>query len=219
MFQFCSQGEPNTGDMFPALADKAQLELSHSMFTRPRPAKAPVPLHHKVIGKLRVDFANKMDIWEVQDVLRDCALEGEGFGLDEFTPDGVFNEKHILNCKYWVVRKMQDEGLVACILSGENGHIRSFNKCQAAGAIIVLKEYRRLGLGSELLQYCIDQGQVMGYKYILTDVLACNTAGLALMKKGKFLMTGTIPKSCQVKGQRGYTDCYLHWKQFGLAKM
>ena len=206
-------------DTFPALADKTKLESSHPMFTRTPPATSPAPLHHKVLGKLRVDFAGKEDIWKVQDVLRNCALEGEGFGLDEFTTEGVYNEKHTLNCKYWVVRKEQDKELVACILSGENGHGRSFNKRQAAGAIVVSKKYRRQGLGSQLLQYCIEQGQVMGYRYILTDVLACNTAGLALMRKGEFLITGTLPKSCLVKGQRGHTDCYLHWKQFGLARM
>ena len=193
------------------MEDKDMLGTSLPMFRRTQPSWNLPPLDHSKFGKLIISFASTADIWRIQDILRGCAENGDVFGLDEFTSSGVYNEKLIRNCNYWVVKKESNTELLAVILSGESGVCRSPNSTQAAGAIIVLKPYRKQGLGHQLLNLCEVQAQALGYRYILTDVLASNTSALSLMRKHKFAITGTIPSSCFVKGH-GYTDCFLHWK-------
>ena len=163
-----------------------------------------------------MNLADASDTWRVQEILQDCAKKGECFGLDEFTPDGVFNEKLITSCSYWVARKVSNGDTVAVILAGGSGFCRSPNPKQAAGVIVVLEPFRKQGLGDQLLKLCMIQAQALGYEYVLTDVLASNTAGLALMQKHRFYITGTIPNSCIVR-DHGYTDSYLHWKPISIS--
>ena len=201
-------------EMAPTLSTmegKDMLETSLPMFRRTQPSWNLPPLDHSKFGRLITSFASTAEIWRIQDILRGCAENGDAFGIDEFTSSGIYNEKLIRNCNYWVVRNESNKEMLAVILSGESGVCRSHNPNQAAGAIIVLKPYRKQSLGHHLLNFCEAQAQALGYRYILTDVLASNTSGLSLMRKHKFAITGTIPSSCFVKGH-GYTDCFLHWK-------
>ena len=169
-------------------------------------------VHHDSLGNLKVTAADQMDVWDAQHVMRACAMEGDGFGVDEFTSDGVYNEKVIKDCHYWVVRREKGGEMVAFVLAGTNGHCRSLGHQQANGVIIVLKPYRKQGVGRLLLEFCETHCQTLGYKHILTDVLATNLAGLALMRKRDFVVTGSVPHSCFVKGPDCNVNAYLHWK-------
>ena len=200
----------------PILGDKALLEAKLPMFaSASHPASLPSlhNLHHNRIGRITVSPASSTDdVWTAQQVIRNNAIEGSSFGLDEFTPDGVFNEKFFRNCGYWLVRRVHDGKLVAVLLAADAGLTRSPGSKQANGVIIVAKAFRRMGLGSDLLRLCEAQAGTLGYQYVLTDVLACNTAGLGLLRKSGFFTTATLPKACFVSG-RGYCDSFVQWKQ------
>ena len=69
---------------FPDLCSKEVLEVSHPVFKRPSPTYNLPIIHHKDFGNLKISPADKNELWDIQHILRQCALEGDGFGLDEF---------------------------------------------------------------------------------------------------------------------------------------
>lgn len=56
------------------------------------------------------------DIWCTEDMMRSGALAGEGFALDEFTPQGTFNRKFL---RYSTVIVAEDSsGIIGAVIQG-----------------------------------------------------------------------------------------------------
>ena len=156
-----------------------------------------------------VGFATPNDSPLVEEMIRDAALGGQGFAVDEFKEDGTFNRKFIRNSLAVVCKNFTGD-IMAAVLFGSSGLCRTEGD-QATGYIIVAPSVRGRGIGTTLLRYCLERARGLRYGSIVTDVLACNLKALGMVQKEGFLVTATLPNSALVRNY-GYCDTYVVWR-------
>ncbi len=71
----------------------------------------------------------------------------------------------------------------------------------------VLKEFRNLGLGQELIRLLIELARSQGYKLIKLEVYAGNAPAIHIYKKLGFVQTGFVPKMGSFR--EGYEDALI----------
>lgn len=67
--------------------------------------------------------------------------------------------------------------------------------------IMIRKEYRNLGLGTELLKYAIREAKKRGLKLILLETSSYNKAAIHVFKKVGFKEVGIIPHGLRVNNE------------------
>jgi ribosomal protein S18 acetylase RimI-like enzyme len=109
--------------------------------------------------------------------------------------------KGMKNGKEVVIVAEIDKKIVCCSnlkkLSDRSPHVGEFG-------ISVLKQYRNLGIGKEMVKQIIEISRDMKFKIILLGVFANNKAALSLYKKFGFRQVGRAPKIFLYKGK--YVD-------------
>ena len=174
----------------------------------PRDISLPdLTLHGTTFSVLQ---ATSDDLWVVEDMVRMAAIQGQGFALDEFTPEGHFNRSLLMDHHLLVVK---DSGghLVAAIIFGGSGACRGSNPGQAAGYMVVVEDMRGRGLGGVLLGYCMQNAHLLGYTAVLTDIFCTDSVPLGMLLRRGFLVTATLP-NCGVVAGRGRTNALLCYK-------
>ena len=143
--------------------------------------------------------------------MREAAMDGNGFALDEFTSDGHLNRLLLKETHVLVVK---DEGghVKAAVIFGSSGLCRGKNLSQLAGYMIVEKGSRGKGVGNGLLTYCMENAYLFGCTRVLIDVFASNHIMVNMLIKRKFLCTGTIP-NCGYIANSGRTDSLVFFRQ------
>ena len=154
--------------------------------------------------------ANTDEIEEVEEMVRQCARMGDGFNIDEFSPeDGHFLHKFILEPK-------------VAIATGSNGTIKGAVICglstvpRVPGALysayfIVKESERRKGIGAALFEVVKELCRKDDCD-MLFDVYLNNQDAIEWLKKNGFLVTGCLPH-CGYVVNNGYTDSLLMSKE------
>ena len=75
-----------------------------------------------------------------------------------------------------------------------------FTHCGRLG-IGVRKDFRRLGIGTRLLEQTIGKAREMGLERIELEVLASNTAAISLYEKAGFVVEGMKKKGRKLDGE------------------
>lgn len=61
------------------------------------------------------------------------------------------------------------------------------------------KGYQGKGLGTELIQYAIDQCSDLNIESLIAILLSCNLSSIAVLKKFKFVEWGSMPDIAKIK--------------------
>ena len=148
----------------------------------------------------------KEDMNTIEHMIRGCAAEADGFGIDEFKPDGHFNHRLMHEPKVLLARDMDGNFLGAAIYGFSN-------LSRVPGSIfgayfIVKKEARRKGVATLLLDAVCDISQEMHCDTLVFDVYINNQPAIQWLYKSGFYCTGSLRHCGYVKGL-GFTDCLL----------
>ena len=147
-------------------------------------------------------------------MVRQAARNGDGFALDEFTPEGHLNRRLLWDSNMLVAKEPSTGSVVAAAIFGRSALCRSPNTPQVGGQLIVHPDFQGKGVGSAFLKYCIEQAEKVGYKGILTDTFVTSEIAFRLATKSKFLQMGTLVDCGHVKGH-GLTNSVVMYKVFG----
>ncbi len=159
--------------------------------------------------------AGRDDVMTVESLIRDSALQGQGFGIDEFTEQGIFNRK-LLRRTSCIVGSLHENGpVIAAVLLGPSA------VCRGATQLlnfypIVAKEYRRHGIANILLEEVELFAREVGYEGILLEVYQSDSAVLQWFSKHNYHVTASLPECGYLKGQ-GYTNLLLLYKDFYIT--
>ena len=168
-------------------------------------------------GLLQSKLADEDELWQVEELIRDCAEQGDGFAIDEFTAEGYFN-RVLLRDSHVVVCVTPEGAIAAAVIFGFSALCRSREANQVGGYLLVSKGYRGQGLGRSLVQLCIMKARELGYVAILTDVFVDNDKATRMLREEGFLITATLPNVAILK-DTGYSDSYLVWRPVDDIKM
>lgn len=107
------------------------------------------------------------------------------------------------NSEEWFVAICGDKLVGQASIGLKSGRLRY--KHRAGVALCILKDFWGLGIGSALMEKCIEWAQSNNIEQIELEVISTNDRGQALYKKYDFEETGTIPRA--LKYQDGtYAD-------------
>ncbi len=153
------------------------------------------------------------DMDSVEHLIRDCAAQAEGFGIDEFKPDGHFNHRLMHEPKVLLAKDTADNFLGAAIYGFSN-------LSRVPGSIfgayfIVKKEHRQKGIGTLLLNAVCDISELMGCDTLVFDVYINNHSAITWLYKAGFYCTGSLRHCGYVKGH-GFTDCLVFHRKSHL---
>ena len=87
------------------------------------------------------------------------------------------------------------EGKVVALAGLDKIHSRIKTQHRVDFGVSVLKEYWGLGIGTALLEACIDCAQRAGYEQLELEVVADNTAAIEMYKNAGFTEFGRNPRA------------------------
>ena len=157
--------------------------------------------------------ASREEVWEAEEVWREMADAGEGFGIDEFDENGCHCRGTFYESDVFVV--IDEDGEVAgAALFGPSSLSRT--KMTAAGCYTGIKpSYRDAGLGTKLLEYFVTLAKMNKYAVMYIDVLISDRLSFmnTVAKKAGFMNSGSLPKCAYVKNY-GLADSLLYYMRF-----
>lgn len=106
-----------------------------------------------------------------------------------------FNEHQSDKFPIWV---FEAEGKVAgysYISPYRSGRNALHNVCEISYYIDF--DYHRKGIGSQLVDYILQEAKVKGFKNVIAIVLSCNSRSIMLLKKYGFSEWGLLPEIAQ----------------------
>ena len=163
------------------------------------------------IGDIIIRPAVQKELWETEHMWRHLAETGDGFGIDEFTEDGIFNRKLFHESSVFVA-VTPGEKIVAGGLFGPSTLSRERDKV-ATCYIGTKSSHRRLGIGSQMLDMFVGLAQKHNFEGLMVDVLLTNLQFMKRMKNLGFVICGSLPFCAYVK-HHGPTDSLLCFKDF-----
>lgn len=115
-------------------------------------------------------------------VLTEFSVPKEGTAFADLSLDAMYEEYNRSDSKYFVVenegRILGGSGIFP--LSGEESQICELQK------MYFLEEIRGIGMGRRLIEHCLNQARLSGYKYCYLETLPKMTAAQELYKKTGF---------------------------------
>ncbi len=152
------------------------------------------------------------DVLTVEGLIRKAAREGTGFGLDEFTSQGLFNRKFLRETSL-LIASWEDGGQpIGAVLLGPSAVCRSTNLLMNF-YLLVDCEQRRHGIGTGLFHQMELLANRLEYEGILLDVYQSDGKALEWLQKQGYHVTASLPDCGYIKGQ-GYVNCLLLYKDF-----
>ncbi len=204
MEHFVSEPIKLTADEIYNLNTPLEGELLHSSIDLPSSGRT-----------LYLREAGRDDVMAVESLIRNAALLGEGFGIDEFTQQGIFNRK-LLRRTSCIVGSFQENGpVIAAVLLGPSAVCRSANNLLNFYPIVA-QEHRRHGIANILLEEVELFAREVGYDGILLEVYQSHSAVLQWFSKHNYHVTASLPDCGYLKGQ-GYTNLLLLYKDFYIT--
>ena len=173
-----------------------------------------LPIIYKLPGgqPIQVEEAMPEDYLAIEEMIRHSAMEGRGFGLDEFTKTGVFN-RNLLRNSHAVVARLEHGGApIAATIFGTSAVCRTENKLMG-GYIVVSTSHRGSGVGTKLMNTLVVIAKTLGYEGMLMDVYRSESRTISWSKRMGFYVTGSLPDCGYVKDQ-GYVDSLLLYREF-----
>ena len=153
--------------------------------------------------------ASRQEIQEVEEWVRKCAQNGDGFNLDEFSADdGHFLHKFILEPKVVVATDVHGT-IKGTAIYGLSAIPRVPGALYSA-YFIVKESERRKGIGAALLERVKNICQEKGCD-MLFDVYLSNQVAIEWLRNNGFLVMGCLPH-CGYVVNNGYTDALLMYK-------
>ncbi len=146
------------------------------------------------------------DIDAVEHLIRDNAAQAQGFGIDEFKPDGHFNHRLIHDPKVLLVKDTAGNFLGATIYGYSN--LSRIPGSIFSAYFTVKKEHQRKGIATLLLNAVSDISDSIGCDTLVFDVYMNNYSAMGLLYKAGFYCIGSLRYCGYVKG-KGFTDCLL----------
>ncbi len=161
-----------------------------------------------------VEEAREQDYIAIEELIREAATEGRGFGLDEFAPTGAFNRNLFRDRRSHaaVVRLSPSDAPIAALVFGTSAVCRTENKLMS-GYIAVSKLHRGSGVGTLLLKTLINTAKTLGFEGVLFDVYQTESRTISWSKRHGFHVTGSLPECGYVKNQ-GFVDALLMYREF-----
>ncbi len=190
----------------PPLVDASQLPGLHS--------GSQVEAKHVKLrsGDLCIRSASSNEeLWHAETMWRTGAELGQGFGIDEFDDNGCFNRKFFRSSNVLVAEDIQGN-IVGASIYGPSILSRGTDKSLANCYVAVSPTNQRQGIGSALIQFSLGLVKQQGYKGCVSDTFVNNHAGLELLRKHKYMFTGSMPMCAYVKGA-GPIDSIIAYKQ------
>lgn len=146
--------------------------------------------------------------WEDLDDLLDFinSLVAEGADIMRETPVTREEEADWLGKRLAFIEKGEIIGVVAevdgkVVANSEVGRKRGFQRHVGGLGIAVKKDYRRIGIGKELIKTLIEESRKIGLRVLVLDVFDSNTAAKSLYAKMGFKDAGRIPMGVFKKGK------------------
>ena len=100
--------------------------MLENKLNNPLPRQIILPPLHVGETKYKVQIAVSNDLWLVEEMMREAAMDGNGFALDEFTSDGHLN-RLLLKETHVLVVKDEEGHVKAAIIFGSSGLCRGKN--------------------------------------------------------------------------------------------
>ena len=181
----------------------------------------PVTFSSNTTARVTLRPAILKDMPHVEDLIRQAAIHGEGFALDEFE-NGFFNRKFLRRSHTLVATqpimtsspydpKNSHELLVGAALFGPTILCRSESTPTMGCYLIVHPEFRRQGIGKSLLRAVEQFSLSNGFNALISDVFVDNTAGILMATRADFMCVGSLPK-CAVTKNSGLVDTLMYHK-------
>ncbi len=201
-------GEPSVADLNVPAADVSRLNVRIPGGFQPVQGKLKTRL------AVRVEEASPEDYLTIEGFIRQAALEGHGFGVDEFTDSGTFNRNLFRDKRTHAVvaRTGSDGRIVGAVIFGTNSVCRTENQLMG-GYIAVPTEHRGVGVGTLLANTLIDTARSLRYEGVLLDVYQSESRTIAWSTRLGFHVTGSLPHCGYVRRQ-GYVDSLLFCREF-----
>lgn len=141
----------------------------------------------------------KKDDWEKMSHIYNKGIEsGISTFLREVPTFQSWNEKQVKNCSF-VARSAGD-------ILGWASLSKTDNRCAYTGvaeiSIYIDDNYKKMGIGSALLDALIKQSETEGYWTLQSSIIALNEASLALHKKCGFRVIGRREKIAKDKNNQ-----------------
>ena len=159
-----------------------------------------------------IEEADPNEYITIEEMIRQSAREGRGFGLDEFTETGLFNRKLLRNSHAVVARLEPGGAPVGVTVSGTSAVCRVENKLMN-GYIVISPSFRGKSVGTALMKTLVNVAKSLGYEGMLIDVYQTESRTISWSKKLGFCVTGSLPECGYVKGQ-GFVDALLLYREF-----
>ncbi|MGO4474756.1 N-acetyltransferase family protein [Massilia sp. 2TAF26] len=149
--------------------------------------------------------AARADAGAMLELLRSVSIEGDTLPFRDQV-DGHFIDSQ------WL-------GAAGCVLAYQNGFLLGMYRYGpnmpgrgshiATATFIVAKAFRGRGLGRILVQDCLEQVRLSGFRAMqFNQVVATNRAALSLYRSMGFMKVGTIPDAF-AHPQDGYVAAYV----------
>ena len=150
----------------------------------------------------------------IEEMIKQSAREGRGFGPDEFTETGLFNRRLLRNRNsHAVIAHLEPGGPpIGVSLIGTSAVCRVENKLMN-GYMVISPSHRGKGVGSALMNALVDVAKSLEYEGMLIDVYQTESRTISWSKKMGFCVAGSLPECGYVKGQ-GFVDVLLLYREF-----
>ena len=149
-------------------------------------------------------------VLEVEGMIREFATRGEYFGVDEFTKDGYYNRRLLVNT-HMLVAKTSTGTLAGAALFGGCRTNRSKKIPNARLYLFVSPTHRELGKGRALFDRSMKVIKDLGYEGVSSDLFPNCHVGAAMLRRRGFVPCGSLMSSACVKGL-GFSDAMLFYK-------
>ena len=151
------------------------------------------------------------ELEEIHKLFRNAAANGNGYATDEFTEEGLLNQRLLREVNTVGVYAQNGGAVIAAAVFGLSAIPRVPEK-SCGGYVIVKEAHQRQGLGTQLLHLIEEHAKNTKREGLIFDVFLSNKSAIQWLCKEQYLITGTIPNAGVVKNR--FTDTVLMYKDF-----
>ncbi len=151
------------------------------------------------------------EVWTAEEIWRQAAERGIGFGIDEFTEQGHFNRSFLRDSNVIIAEDSHGE-IIASAIFGSSSLSRAEKSLVAQLYLAVSPKSGDKGVGSKLMEHCMKLIKTEGYMGCLTDTYANNTRMLQMLRECKFEFRGSLPKAGFFKNE-GAVDSFIIFRE------
>jgi phosphinothricin acetyltransferase len=152
---------------------------------------------------INIRHALEKDLTEIVEIFNQAIQTRTSTGyLDEFTVDErkEWFSQHT-NKKYPILVAEQNEKIVGWISIDPYRKGRKAFEKTGELSLFICNNFKRKGIGNELLQAMMKTAKKLGYKTMLTIVLDKNIGSISLLEKNNFERWGFLPDVAEMDGE------------------